>query len=95
MPPYRALADMFEVADEFGEHQVLRDVAYRAGWLWVCVNPRCAADNLGMDGACASCSWPAPDPEPREGECRCVCMRLNVDRTCPVCHRENPHFRRS
>lgn len=97
MSAYTALDDMFEVADDFGEAQVLRDVAARAGWLWTCVNPRCARDNTGRGGACEFCSWPSPEPELDVGEWRCACQRLNtrLDRICPICHRENPHFRRS
>ena len=94
MSAYTALSDMFEVADEFGEARVLRDVAHRAGWLWVCTNERCGRDNIGRNDPCEHCGVPAPEPDPPAAQWWCVCGAVTVSDVC-VCNRTRPHFRRS
>jgi len=74
-------------ADSFGELQVIRDVAHRAGLLWIC--PRCLADNFGYGMVCSHCTNPAPDGPTARDQWTCVCGMRTVLPQCRACHRRH------
>lgn len=76
---------LLEVADSFGEVDVIRDVARRAGLLWICGG--CGSENYGLGELCTVCGIRSESPRPR-GERECACgMRTHAPQ-CPVCHRQ-------